>query len=66
MTKIFNFALKIKGGGSEGGTCEVLRPCHTPQNLERAQVVGFLHSPQPAMIRGKFCCFLIKILVDCC
>ena len=30
MTKIFNFALKIKGGGREGGTCEVLRPCHLP------------------------------------
>ena len=30
MTKIFNFALKIKGG-SEGGTCEVLRPCHPPK-----------------------------------
>ena len=36
MTKILNFALKIKGGGGEGGTCEVLRPCHPPQNLERA------------------------------
>ena len=35
MTKFFNFALKIKGGGGEGGTCEVLRPCH-PQNLKRA------------------------------
>ena len=28
MTKILNFALKIKGSGREGGTCEVLRPCH--------------------------------------
>ena len=28
MTKILNFALKIKRGGGEGGTCEVLRPCH--------------------------------------
>ena len=29
MTKNFNFALKIKGGGGsrEGGTCKVLRPC---------------------------------------
>ena len=38
MTKIFNFALKIKGGDREGGTCEVLRPCHPPpkKNLERA------------------------------
>ena len=37
MTKIFNFVLKIKGGGREGGTCEVLRPCHPPKkNLKRA------------------------------
>ena len=36
MTKILNLALKIKGGDREGGTCEVLRPCHPPQNLERA------------------------------
>ena len=28
MTKIINFALKIKGVGREGDTCEVLRPCH--------------------------------------
>ena len=31
MTKILNFGLKIKGGGREGGTCEVLRPCHPPE-----------------------------------
>ena len=31
MTKRLNFALKIKGGGREGGTCEVLRPCHPPK-----------------------------------
>ena len=31
MTKILNFDLKIKGGGREGGTCEVLRPCHPPK-----------------------------------
>ena len=31
MTKISNFALKIKGGGREGGTCEVLRPCQPPK-----------------------------------
>ena len=31
MTKIFNFVLKIKGGGREGGMCEVLRPCHPPK-----------------------------------
>ena len=31
MKKILNFALKIKGGGREGGICEVLRPCHPSQ-----------------------------------
>ena len=31
MTKILNFVLKIKGGGREGGKCEVLRPCHPPK-----------------------------------
>ena len=31
VTKIFNFALIIKGGGREGGTCEVLRHCHRPK-----------------------------------
>ena len=31
MAKILNFALKIKGGGREGGTCEVLRPCQPPK-----------------------------------
>ena len=37
VTKILNFALKIKGGGREGGTCEVLRPCHPPKkNSKRA------------------------------
>ena len=32
MAKSFNFALKIKRGCREGGTCEVLRPCH-PQKI---------------------------------
>ena len=31
MTKGLNFALKIKQGGREGGTCEVLRLCHPPK-----------------------------------
>ena len=31
MTKIFNFALKIKEGGREGDTIEVLRSCHPPK-----------------------------------
>ena len=39
MTKILNFALKIKRGGREGDTCEVHRSCQPPQNnLERALV----------------------------
>ena len=39
MTKISNFALKIKGGGRKGGPFEVLRPCHPPKNLKRAPTV---------------------------
>ena len=31
MTKSFNIALKIKGGGREGGRSEVIRPCHPPK-----------------------------------
>ena len=44
MTKIFNFALKIKEGGREGGTCEVLLPCQPPpppENLKSAQNLKF-------------------------
>ena len=41
MTKILNFALKIKGGGREGGTCEVLRPCHPPK-IWNVHLVGML------------------------
>ena len=41
MTKIFNFALKIKGGGREGGTCEVLRPCH-PRKIWNVHLVQAL------------------------
>ena len=40
MTKIFNFALKIKGGGREGGTCEVLPPCHPPKIWNVHQGIG--------------------------
>ena len=37
MTKILNFALKIKEGGRKGGTGEVLRPCHPQKKkLNRA------------------------------
>ena len=43
MTKILNFALEIKGGGREGGTCEVLRPCHPPKKRNwNVHLVTFL------------------------
>ena len=29
--KNFKFCLENQGGGSEGGTCYVLRPCHPPK-----------------------------------
>ena len=41
MTKSFNFAFKIKDGGREGDTCEVLRPCHPP----KFGTCTFLNSP---------------------
>ena len=40
MTKIFNFALKIKRGGREGGTCEVLRPCYPPKKKIETCTLG--------------------------
>ena len=43
MTKILNFALKIKGGGREGGTCEVLRPCH-PLKIWNVHLGGKIES----------------------
>ena len=48
MTKILNFALKIKGGGREGGTCEVLRPCHPPKiwNVHLGKVEYAKYIPQ--------------------
>ena len=45
MTKILNSALKIKGGGREGGTCEVLRPCHPPKIWNMHQTGMFLGVP---------------------
>ena len=49
MTKMLTFALKIKGGGREGGTCEVLRPCHPPKfgmctNTRITQTEGTIYS----------------------
>ena len=43
MTKILNFALKIKGGGREGGTCEVLLPCH-PLKFETCTSLNPIHA----------------------
>ena len=42
MTKILNFALKINGGGREGGTCEVLRPCHPPPKFGTCTSAAFI------------------------
>ena len=53
MTKSLNFALKIKGGGREGGTCEVLRPCHPPQNLEHAPSARKSGPPKYIVIHCK-------------
>ena len=39
MTKILNFASKIKEGGREGGTREVLRPCHPPKKIWNVNLV---------------------------
>ena len=41
MTKFFNFSLKLKGGGREGGRCEVLRPCHPPKIWNVHKVTKF-------------------------
>ena len=48
MTKILNLALKIKRGGREGGTCEVLRPCQPPPKKKKFGActgVGFVFHP---------------------
>ena len=49
MTKVLKFALKIKGGGREGGTCKSSDPA-TPQNLKRAHV---LDSKKAGLFRVK-------------
>ena len=51
MTKISNFALKIKGDGREGGTCEVLRPLKfetcTRSMVEKNYLPPGNHDPPP-------------------
>ena len=51
VTKILNFALKIKEGGREGGTCEVLRPCHPPKIWNVHKVITYVNPIQA----GVFC-----------
>ena len=56
MTKILNFGLRIKGGGREGGTCEVLRPCHPPppEKIEtRARAIVF--NAEPLFVFWSYC-----------
>ena len=63
MTKILNFALKIKGGGREGGTCQVLRPCHPPKiwNVHQQSVIMVEWCIQVIII-----VIIIIFLVNCC
>ena len=54
MTKGLYFALKIKGGGREGGTCEVLRPCHPLKiwNVHLAYQIGQFEDHNETMDTG--------------
>ena len=47
VTKILHF----KGGGMEGGTCEVLRPCHAPKIWNVHKVITYVNPIQA----GVFC-----------
>ena len=49
MTKMYNFALKIKGGGREGDRYEVLRLCHPPKiwNVHQHVSSGFPPKKRP-------------------
>ena len=57
MTKILNFVLKIKGGGREGGTCEVLRPCHPPKFGMSTYLEYLLISRKLQIIQAIAVCF---------
>ena len=61
MTQILNFALKIQGGGREGGTCEVLRPCHL-KNLKRE--TGIQRVILGSRIWTDFIFFIFKSLLQ--
>ena len=62
MTKILYFVLKIKGGGREGGTCEVLRLCH-PLKIWNVHKFDFHFSqnPGPCRIPGPQATFRSQI-----
>ena len=55
MTKIFNFALKIKGGGREGGRCEVLRPAIPPKFGTCTMFRDKIFEPIPSDSLGQNC-----------
>ena len=72
MTKIFNFALKIKGGGRQGGMCEVLRHCHLPPKFGTCTcdctcVWLFIQGSKSSVLFDAFCIiscsFILSILV---
>ena len=62
MTKILNFALKMKGGGREGGRFEFLQPCHSPK-FGTCTCVSFKSSKNGLLVIGKIeilCLFEIQ------
>ena len=56
MIKILNFALKIKGVGREGGTCEVLRPCQPPKIWQVHRVPMFSGKGKNCSVTGHVQC----------
>ena len=60
MTKSFNFALKIKGGGREGSRSEILRPCHPPK-IWNVHMVSYQRMQSGLLVFpvGEFCTFQI-------
>ena len=55
MTKIANFALKIKRGGREGGTCKLLRPCPPQKKTLKRAPKGMLYFKLVLCILVNFC-----------
>ena len=63
MTKVLNFALKIKGGGREGGACEVLRPCHPPPPKFGTCTKGFLETRLTFEVPASFIPLLFSVVI---